>query len=129
MQKAARDLREAAEAANTMPAPDLAAGLEEGNEPADGEGEEAADAHSPHGSPRDPKSGVAGKSEDELREIKEMVRKKTGRAWGELPGHLRNEILQMQAGRYREDYARVIQLYFREIAAGGAREKGAGGGG
>ncbi len=40
-----------------------------------------------------------------------------GRAWGELPGHLRTEILQMSQGQYRADYARLIQLYFREIAA------------
>jgi hypothetical protein len=43
---------------------------------------------------------------------------RSGRRWGELPGHLRNEILQMTQGRYRDDYARLIQLYFREI--GGA---------
>ena len=46
--------------------------------------------------------------------------------WGELPGHLRSEILQMSQGRYRDDYARLIQLYFREIAAGaGARPQDA----
>ena len=46
-----------------------------------------------------------------------MIKAKTGRNWGELPGHLRTEILQMSQGRYRDDYARLIQLYFREIAA------------
>ena len=40
---------------------------------------------------------------------------------GELPGHLRTEILQMAQGRYRDDYARIIQLYFREIATGAER--------
>jgi hypothetical protein len=44
---------------------------------------------------------------------------RSGRRWGELPGHLRTEILQMSQGRYRDDYARLIQLYFREIAADG----------
>ena len=66
----------------------------------------------------DPKSGPGGKAEADLTELKTLIREKTGRAWGELPGHLRNEILKMQAGRYRDDYARIIQLYFREIAAG-----------
>ena len=66
----------------------------------------------------DPESGPGGKAEPDLTALKEMVRQKTGRKWGELPGHLRNEILQMQAGRYRDDYARIIQLYFREIAGG-----------
>ena len=45
------------------------------------------------------------------------LRTKTGRAWGELPGHLRTEILQMSQGRYLDEYARLIELYFREIAA------------
>jgi hypothetical protein len=55
-----------------------------------------------------------------LGEIQDLVRSKTGRKWGELPGHLRTEILQMSQGRYRDDYARLIQLYYREIAAGAA---------
>ena len=72
---------------------------------------------------RDPKSGPVGKGEADLTELKTLVKQKTGRTWGELPGHLRNEILKLQAGRYRDDYARIIQLYFREIAAeAGARE-------
>ena len=54
-------------------------------------------------------------------ELKAMVARTSGRAWGELPGHLRTEILQMSQGRYRDDYARLIQLYFREIAAGAGR--------
>ena len=53
-----------------------------------------------------------------LAELKESIKAKTGRNWGELPGHLRSEILQMSQGKYRDDYARLIQLYFREIAAG-----------
>ena len=47
---------------------------------------------------------------------------RSGRTWGELPGHLRTEILQSAHGRYRDDYARLIQLYFREIAAGAAEK-------
>jgi hypothetical protein len=37
-----------------------------------------------------------------------------------LPGHLRTEILQMSQGQYRDDYARLIELYFREIATDAA---------
>ncbi len=58
----------------------------------------------------------AGKAEADLSALQDLVRKKTGRQWGELPGHLRTEILQLSKGRYRDDYARLIQLYFREIA-------------
>jgi hypothetical protein len=59
----------------------------------------------------------AGKADPDLSALQDLVRKKTGRQWGELPGHLRTEILQLSKGRYRDDYARLIQLYFREIAA------------
>ena len=48
---------------------------------------------------------------------------RSGRRWGELPGHLKNEILQMSQGRYRDDYARLIQLYFREIGGAPTTEK------
>jgi len=65
----------------------------------------------------DPQSTRIGKGEPELAELQAALRAKTGRTWGELPGHLRTEILQMSQGRYRDDYARLIELYFREIAA------------
>jgi hypothetical protein len=39
-----------------------------------------------------------------------------GRAWGELPGELRTRILQDMRARYGEDYARIIQRYFQQIA-------------
>jgi hypothetical protein len=58
--------------------------------------------------------------------LQEIFRRHSGRAWGELPGHLRSELLQMSQSRYRDDYARLIQLYYREIAAGddaGKRER------
>ncbi len=67
-------------------------------------------------SPQD--SGTLSQSETaDLSQLKAALRTKTGRAWGELPGHLRTEILQMSQGRYRDEYARLIELYFREIAA------------
>jgi hypothetical protein len=62
-------------------------------------------------------ASAAGVANADLAALQDLVRKKTGRQWGELPGHLRTEILQLSKGRYREDYARLIQLYFREIAA------------
>jgi hypothetical protein len=74
----------------------------------------------PRSAPRDPKSAPAGTAEPELAEIQALVRSQTGRAWGELPGHLRTEILQMSQGRYREEYSRLIRLYFQEIAAEGS---------
>ena len=118
MLRAWRDLQAAAELTGMEPAPTLA-GLDDSGgleHPADDDDEGLP--HSPAaGETRDPKTQPGGKGEADLTELKALVREKTGRSWGELPGHLRNEILQMQAGRYRDDYARIIQLYFREIAA------------
>ncbi len=120
MEKAARDLVSAADLAAAELGPGFAGLLEAGDSslPADadsGAGDRAA--HTAGRTP-DPESGPGGKAEADLTELKALIRQKTGRNWGELPGHLRNEILKMQAGRYRDDYARIIQLYFREIAAG-----------
>jgi hypothetical protein len=39
-----------------------------------------------------------------------------GKRWGELPGELRTKIIQDMRARYGEDYARIIQLYFEQIA-------------
>ena len=65
---------------------------------------------------------AAGVAEADLAAQQDLVRKKTGRQLGrELPGHLRTEILQLSRGRYRDDYARLIQLYFREIAVDAAK--------
>ncbi|WP_435008846.1 hypothetical protein P12x_000095 [Tundrisphaera lichenicola] len=69
----------------------------------------------------DPTSAAAGTARADLSELQDLIRKKSGRKWGELPGHLRTEILQHSQGRYRDDYARLIQLYFREIAADASR--------
>ena len=74
--------------------------------------------------PPSPRGSGAGKADADLAELQEVLKAKTGRAWGELPGHLRTEILQMSQGRYRDDYARLIQLYFREIAAGAPSDPG-----
>ncbi len=62
-------------------------------------------------------SAGAGPGAADSGELPDLLRRRPGRAWGELPGHLRTEILQMTRGRYRDDYERLIQLYFREIAA------------
>jgi hypothetical protein len=110
MRLAAQNIRAAAQAARAQasdaPTPEELASHEDLN------------PTQPGGATRDPRSAPAGKADADLANLKEMVRRKTGRAWGELPGHLRTEILQMSQGRYRDDYAHLIQLYFREIAAG-----------
>ena len=39
-----------------------------------------------------------------------------GKPWGDLPGELRTRIVQQMKERYGEDYARMIKLYFEQIA-------------
>ena len=39
-----------------------------------------------------------------------------GKPWGELPGELRTKILQDMKSQYGDDYARIIKLYFEQIA-------------
>ena len=36
--------------------------------------------------------------------------------WGELPGELRTRILQDVQVKYGDDYARIIKLYFEQVA-------------
>lgn len=72
-------------------------------------------------SERSPTSAAGGTTAADPSELQGDPRGQSGngRAWGELPGHLRTAILQMAQGRFREDYARIIELYYREIAAQG----------
>jgi hypothetical protein len=44
------------------------------------------------------------------------LQKYAGKKWGDLPGELRTKIVQDLQARYGEDYARMIQLYFEQIA-------------
>lgn len=44
------------------------------------------------------------------------LKQHTGKPWGELPGELRTRILQDMKTRYGDDYARMIKLYFEQIA-------------
>src|SRR5262249_38775283 len=39
-----------------------------------------------------------------------------GKTWGELPGELRTQIVQDMRAKYGEDYARMIKLYFEQLA-------------
>ena len=39
-----------------------------------------------------------------------------GKKWGELPGELRTRIVQDMTAKYGADYARMIKLYFEQLA-------------
>ncbi len=105
MQRAAQAMRTAARA---QPGPGQG---EPGDNPSVGQG----------GPGNDPRSNPAGVAAPDLTGLPAAARTKSARNWGELPGHLRTEIMQLSQGKYRDDYARQIQLYFKEIAADGAK--------
>jgi hypothetical protein len=44
------------------------------------------------------------------------LQKYAGKPWGELPGELRTRIVQDMKAKYGDDYARMIKLYFEQIA-------------
>jgi hypothetical protein len=44
------------------------------------------------------------------------MEKYAGKTWGELPGELRTKIVQDMKAKYGDDYARMIKLYFEQIA-------------
>jgi hypothetical protein len=60
--------------------------------------------------------GVAAGDQPDIRLLGKDMQKYAGKSWGQLPGELRNQILQDMKARYGEDYARIIKLYFEQIA-------------
>jgi hypothetical protein len=44
------------------------------------------------------------------------VQQYLGKPWGDLPGDVRTKIIQDLQAKYGEDYARVIKLYFEQLA-------------
>lgn len=44
------------------------------------------------------------------------LKKYEGVSWGDLPGDVRNRIVQEYAAKYGEDYARAMKLYFEQLA-------------
>jgi hypothetical protein len=60
--------------------------------------------------------GVAEGGQPNIELLGKDKEKYAGKPWGQLPGELRNQILQDMKARYGEDYARIIKLYFEQIA-------------
>ena len=49
-------------------------------------------------------------------ELAKELQTHAGKAWGDLPGELKTRLLQDMKAQYGDDYARVIKLYFEQIA-------------
>lgn len=61
-------------------------------------------------------SGTGAQVEADLSRLESELKKLSGRDWGQLPGHLRTEIIQAARRRPNSDYSKLIKLYFEEIA-------------
>ncbi len=101
MEKAAKSLQQAAGQLGQGPSPS------EGNDPKPGQGN---NSQNPGGNI----GGPGGKLD--LRSFDEDVAKHSGKAWGELPGEIRNKIIQQMKARYGEEYATNIRYYFEQLA-------------
>lgn len=49
-------------------------------------------------------------------EVPSVVVENLGKSWGELPGDVKSKITQELKAKYGDDYARVIKLYFEQLA-------------
>jgi hypothetical protein len=68
------------------------------------------------GSPTSSGGGVGPGGEVDPKLLGEDASKYAGKRWGELPGELRTKVLQDMQAKYGDDYARIIKLYFEQIA-------------
>jgi hypothetical protein len=75
----------------------------------------------PNGQP--PKGPTNGQNNDgkgnlpiDLSKYGKDAAKYNGKPWGELPGELRTRIIQDMKAAYGDDYARMIKLYFEQLA-------------
>jgi hypothetical protein len=51
-----------------------------------------------------------------MTKLESLVKELSDRDWGRLPGHLRTEMLEAAKKRSTGEYAKLIKLYFRQIA-------------
>ena len=48
--------------------------------------------------------------------VRPRLKQYAGKTWGELPGELQTQIVLKAKVKYGEDYARMIKLYFEQVA-------------
>lgn len=71
----------------------------------------------PSDAPQQPATaGAPPQGAPDTRKLAKDLEKYAGKPWGELPGELRTKIVQEMKSQYGDDYARVIKLYFEQIA-------------
>jgi hypothetical protein len=52
----------------------------------------------------------------DLAALRDILRGRSGRPWADLPGRLRSKILRMPQVRFRDEYSRQIERYYRALA-------------
>jgi hypothetical protein len=60
--------------------------------------------------------GAAGQGRIDESLLPKDMKKYAGKPWGQLPGELRTRIIQDMRDKYGDDYARMIKLYFEQVA-------------
>jgi hypothetical protein len=70
----------------------------------------------PTGPTNPSEEGAAGGGAVDSKLLPKELAKYSGKRWGELPGEVRSKIVQEMKAKYGDDYARMIKLYFEQIA-------------
>ncbi|MCE9533268.1 MAG: hypothetical protein K8T89_19390 [Planctomycetes bacterium] len=52
----------------------------------------------------------------DAKQLEDLAGKYKGKAWGDLPGEIKNQIISDMKARYGEEYSRYIKLYFEQLA-------------
>lgn len=82
--------------------------------------ESQSNQHSDSPAGRDGNNGTGSFEAGELQgAINVELTRRAMRNWGQLPGQLKTEILQSSQRKANGDYARLIKLYFEELAKPG----------
>jgi hypothetical protein len=70
----------------------------------------------PKENPISGEKGADGQGKADANPLAKGLEKYGAKRWGDLPGKLRTQILQDMKAKYGDDYARIIKLYFEQIA-------------
>jgi hypothetical protein len=79
-------------------------------------GQQANPQGPPNGATQPAQVASQGKGDPTAHELPPDLKQYVGKKWGEIPGELRTRIVQDMKAQYGDDYARVIKLYFEQIA-------------
>jgi hypothetical protein len=81
-----------------------------------GHGQQGQGQQGQPGQPGENGDGNGARAGLDLSKMEAQLKTMSAEDWGRLPGHLRTEILQRDQKRPNSDYAKLIKLYFRDIA-------------